>query len=199
MALIATIDGARGTGKTSVACETVAWLQARGLSAVYFKKGLRDPISELENTVAHYKVLSLHGADIVVVDRMAPTELAMSFALHRESPRSLEAYGAIVTDIEEALGAVTVILRAETEVLKERLERRGTRGVDLPWELVQPAWDYAKSQLPDAFEWTVNKGEDYDALFHWLVPFVVDRVKAQGGEPPRLTSSVSMALLEKRQ
>jgi thymidylate kinase len=198
MSTILTIDGSRGVGKTATAAELVKQLGESGFSAFYFKKGLRDQVSELENTVCHYKVLSLHDSDIVVVDRMAPTELSMSHALHRESPKTLEAYAQIVTDIEKAIGAVTVILRADPELLERRLAARGTRGPDLPAYKVKAAWDYAKSLLPDAIEWKTETGEDYEELMAWLVPYLIGKIKQQREEPKMLSASLPESLQERR-
>lgn len=197
MALVCTIDGPRGVGKTSVALELVSRLQSEGFTAVYWKKGIRDNLSELENTICHYKVLSLHEADIAVMDRCAATELAMSWALGRESESSLETYAYLVDQLEQAIDAITVILRASPELLKIRLEKRGTRGPDLPWEQVNAAWNYAAKLLPRAKQWRVETGEDYAALFSWLVPHLIGLVAAQGENQKRLTSSTSMALLGK--
>lgn len=198
MALICTIDGPRGVGKSTTALELVKQLEVMGFSAIYFKKGLRDTFSEIENTVAHYKVFSLHSSDFVVIDRMAPTEIAMSHSLHRESPETLETYAKIVTDIEQAIGAVTIVLRADPYLLEKRLERRGTRGPDLSVHRVNEAWDYAKLLLPDAVEWTTETNEQYDSLMIWAVSHLVMRVKNQDKEPKRLSSSLPESLTERR-
>lgn len=166
--MILIVEGARCSGKTTIAKAVVFNLRKLGLNAEYKKfERASDPIAHMKEKI---KELSVDANTAYVVDRFHLTEFVMSIALERLTPSILKRKIQTIDNMLGSAQASVVVLTASQAIMRKRVvERNDGRGFEAgSLELCENLWEDAAKLFWVDYVLDTNTQEQCDFAVEFL-------------------------------
>lgn len=150
------LDGPRCSGKSTLGTELAVRLQALGVKAEYFKKGLPLP-DEYGNMIGHletFRMLAERGdCEVRIIDRFVLTELVFALYTGRTFPEvAIDYCRKISAMLDQDYHARHFLLLPPLKLLEQRMKSRPVdHSWDMPKERIHGLWSTA-ARLCDGVE-----------------------------------------------